>query len=696
MVSEGFAVDVPVTNLDVDDDDDEFRIDDDIASTSVDLENLGIFSSDQRSVLSKIGQGFRKMFSRGQNGAGFKYMDNIELFDHGRSRSSSSFADLGDLTTDSRIKKRRLLWKHLFGFMIAAFLATLIGLATLASKSKFSQPSDSKVLKKPLLSNGTTQFYPTTLVISLDGFHPHYISGEVTPFLHQLLTEETSYSAPYMTPTNPSVTFTNHYTLVTGLKPIYHGIISNNFYDSAQNEEFIDTDDSIALNPKWWGGEPVWSTAARHGVSSAVHMWPGSEVKRYDDLNPMYVDKFNKTELLSRKLERICTWLDLPIGKRPELLMSYVPNVDTAGHKYGISGEALKQELKYVDEYLKGIYVNLSERNLLDVVNVIILSDHGMAPTSNGRIIYLDDIVGKENLAKVEYTDGWPMYGIRLYNDSDVERVFKDMKRNYLIDIHKNHYSIHLREEITDEMFGGSDGKYASRIAPIWILPKVGYSIITRAEMNQKGGKYTPLGVHGYSRTEVLMRALFMGTGPFFQTRLGKKNIKLKPFSNTEVYNIICDSLNIEPASNNGTYTSPSYIQLDNILEEGWKDPHQYPDVPFPVEILDVKSTYDLLYSGDVDTDGKWKGTEETEESEDENDSEESETDMEDVNPPETEPVKDGSDESQGSDDDRHGSDDDHHGSESTVWSKLGDIVDDLVDGIGNMIGDVEEAIEPR
>lgn len=54
-----------------------------------------------------------------------------------------------------------------------------------------------------------------------------------------------------------TVTFPNHYSLVTGLYPESHGIIGNEFYDPVLNDNFTYKDPKYSWDSKWWGGEPV-------------------------------------------------------------------------------------------------------------------------------------------------------------------------------------------------------------------------------------------------------------------------------------------------------------------------------------------------------------------------------------------------------------------------------------------------------
>ncbi|KAI6915438.1 hypothetical protein KC355_g17950 [Hortaea werneckii] len=62
------------------------------------------------------------------------------------------------------------------------------------------------------------------------------------------------------------------------------------------------------------------------------------------------------------------------------------------------------------------------------------------------------------------------------------------------------------------------------------------------------------MGLHGYDNQHPLMRAIFVARGPAFPHTPGSL---VEPFQNIEVYNIICDSLGLKPASNNGTIRLP-------------------------------------------------------------------------------------------------------------------------------------------
>src|SRR5882672_12847130 len=70
---------------------------------------------------------------------------------------------------------------------------------------------------------------PLLILISIDGFRWDYLQKYDAPTLRQLAAS--GVHATRLTPSFPSKTFPNHYTIVTGLYPEHHGIVSNWFFD---------------------------------------------------------------------------------------------------------------------------------------------------------------------------------------------------------------------------------------------------------------------------------------------------------------------------------------------------------------------------------------------------------------------------------------------------------------------------------
>ncbi|KAI9046975.1 hypothetical protein LZ554_009050 [Drepanopeziza brunnea f. sp. 'monogermtubi'] len=522
--------------------------------------------------------------AKGEDGALMYEMEEGGLKEGG-SIGASSETDGGDESDqqglmgqirDEKVQRRRSWRRWCFiHLLIAGGFSILVLLAW-----KMSLHRKGVVPVQKMLNNGTALFAPTTILISLDGFRADFLKRGVTPTLNKLVAE--GVSPVYMNPSFPSVTFPNHYTLVTGLYPESHGVVGNSFWDVEMKEEFFYTNPN-AMQPKWWGGEPLWVTAENQGIRTAVHMWPGSEA-HIMEIEPAFLDKYNGKESLENKVKRILELLDKPgeenelaevASMRPQLIAAYVPNVDADGHRFGPNSTEIMATIKDVDTMLEHLFQGLGARNLTDIVNVVVVSDHGMASTDVTRLIQLDDII---DMSLIEHSDGWPLFGLRPKNAADLQPLYDKL---YDHSTKQPGFDVYLRDKNMPERYHFSKNE---RIAPLWIVPKTGWAITTKEEFNvaegiEKGLVYAPRGLHGYDHEHPLMRAIFVARGPAFPH---KPNSRVEPFQNIEVYNIICDSLNIVPRPNNGTIRLPLKPVGVHSDESSPELPHDPPNWTLP------------------------------------------------------------------------------------------------------------------
>jgi len=120
------------------------------------------------------------------------------------------------------------------------------------------------------------------------------------------------------------------------------------------------------------------------------------------------------------KLNQVLAWLDMPLNTRPQLITTYIPNIDQMGHKGGPTSSEVEGALELVDHFIGNLVESLAQRNLSEIINVVIVSDHGgwayrirryqliagMTSTANERLVYLDDILGEEGYKDIEHKDG--------------------------------------------------------------------------------------------------------------------------------------------------------------------------------------------------------------------------------------------------------------------------------------------------
>lgn len=124
-----------------------------------------------------------------------------------------------------------------------------------------------------------------TLLISMDGFRAdkldQFLKSYPLSFMQREFVEK-GVKAEYMMPSFPSLTFPNHWTLVTGKFIEHHEIVGNNVFDpyyGANGTKISLISDAGSKDVKWWNSsDPIWLTAKDQGLKTGSFFWVGSEV----------------------------------------------------------------------------------------------------------------------------------------------------------------------------------------------------------------------------------------------------------------------------------------------------------------------------------------------------------------------------------------------------------------------------------
>ena len=369
---------------------------------------------------------------------------------------------------------------------------------------------------------------PLVLLISLDGFRFDYLNYASTPVLDSLVL--TGVKAKSFIPVFPSKTFPNHYTQVTGLYPEHHGIISNYMFDKDFDEYFeIGSNSSSVSDGKWYGGEPIWVTAKRHNLVAANMFWPGSSAQ-IDGIRPDHYFPFNSNISESDRVSQVVTWLGSK--DRPHIITLYFELIDGIGHLHGPSSQLLVSSITRIDNYLGQLMNAVGKLGLSDVLDIIIVSDHGMTELSRERVIFLDEFI---DLTEVKVINWSPM--LKIIPDSGrQEMIFKELE-----EAHK-HLQV-FKKSNTKKSWRFSNHR---RITPIVAVADLGWSI-TSSDFYYKNPRAFSGGAHGYDPEEPAMHGIFIATGPSF-----KQNTSLESVESVHLYELLCHLLSVEPAQNDG------------------------------------------------------------------------------------------------------------------------------------------------
>jgi len=368
----------------------------------------------------------------------------------------------------------------------------------------------------------------TVILISIDGFRWDYVDRAETPNLDALI--RNGVKAKWLIPSFPTKTFPNHYTIVTGLYPGHHGIVANNMYHPQRKAYFsLGLRDAIR-DPAWWGGEPIWVTAEKQGLTTASFFWPGSEAP-IGGIQPTYWKAYDGSVSHEERIQQVLRWLDLPEEQRPVFITAYFSSIDDLGHRVNPDSELMVPGIQAIDSTLGLLLDGLKARQLLQKVNILIVSDHGMAATSPERIIFLDDYV---DLDSVHVVDWNPVAGINAAT-SDLREIYARLANAH------PHMSVYLREDIPARFH------YRGHpcIPEIIAIADEGWSITSRKTFDPvrfSGGN------HGYDNSLQSMQSIFIASGPAF-----KKGIVVEPIENIHLYELMAHILAVEPSENDGS-----------------------------------------------------------------------------------------------------------------------------------------------
>jgi len=375
---------------------------------------------------------------------------------------------------------------------------------------------------------------PTVILISMDGFRYDYIDKFAPPTITRLAKD--GVRAKSMISSFPTKTFPNHYTIATGLYPQNHGLVENNVYDFGTVFTMSKFDE--VTNPRWWLGEPIWVTAEKQGQHSASYFFVGTGTEIAEH-RPSYWRHYNRSVPSEMRVDKLLEWLDKPVYERPTMLTLYFSDTDDVGHEFGPDADETKYAAWNVDKYIERLMNGLRARKIDRKVNVILVSDHGMAAVDQRNAIIMDDLFDIEDkkIADPVLTTG------------EIWQIFpKPGKEDYIIDSLKNIKNATCwRKRDIPARLHYNEGK---RIAPIVCSSDEGWFMTTnkRYDEQKKSPDFAQTrGAHGYDNRYQSMGATFVAHGPAF-----KRGYVAEPFSNVEVYNLMCKILNLKPAKNDG------------------------------------------------------------------------------------------------------------------------------------------------
>ena len=370
------------------------------------------------------------------------------------------------------------------------------------------------------------------VLVSLDGFRWDYAKRDGATHL-LALAQKGVWAPEGMLPSYPSLTFPNHFTIVTGLYPEHHGLVANSFYDEKRQARYAISDPKAVTDGTWYSGVPLWSVAESQGMRTACLFWPGSEAEIAGHRPTWYARFDSKTEasdaVQQARIDNAIALLRLPEANRPHFITIYYSEPDHEGHEFGPDAAETRAAVKKVDVLVGKLKAALDKTKL--PVDLVVISDHGMAKVE-GEWITLDKLADLEGFDDV----GSLLYG---KTEEDRVRVYNQLKKA------TSQFVVYRRKDVP----AGLNYNQNPRTGDPVIVATGPYAIRAHEPPAGKADQPPIAGMHGYDPRKIpQMKASFFAVGPDLVS--GKT---VAPFENVNLYPWMAHMLGLTPPKSDGS-----------------------------------------------------------------------------------------------------------------------------------------------
>ena len=397
------------------------------------------------------------------------------------------------------------------------------------------------------------------VLVSLDGFPAYALRNPLIPLPALRRMIQQGASADGMETVNPSVTWPNHTSMVTGVTPAVHGVLFNGLavrggegkplhvepwidkaelvnaptvYDLAHAARLTTAEvDWVAIHK---ARTITWSFAEQPRVEGAVEReMVASGLVSESDLR-----SFAKAPITWR--DEIWTRAAIHILERhrPNLLLFHLLTTDSVQHRHGADSLAGNTALILADRQVQRILDSLKTSGLEQKTTVIVVSDHGFKTYK--RVIRPNAILSANGLIE----NAWviPEGGTAMVY------VTRSANREQTVEKMKGLFSKAqgIAEVIGPDRFaelGYPSPVKNNRMADLVLAAAPGYSFegATQGDAVADVPANSTPGAHGYLSTDPEMNAIFIAWGAGI-----KPGAKLGPIRNLDVAPTIARLLGLE------------------------------------------------------------------------------------------------------------------------------------------------------
>jgi predicted AlkP superfamily pyrophosphatase or phosphodiesterase len=423
------------------------------------------------------------------------------------------------------------------------------------------------------------------ILISLDGF-PAWLWHDPSlpaPNLRKLAAEGATADA--MTVSNPSITWINHTTLVTGVNPRRHGVLFNGLLVRHGNdkppkiEQWVDKTELVHVPTLYDLGRAAGLTSAESdwvAVTRAKTIdWSFPELPKAEGpverelaeagiLTPEQCEWFGGSGKGKNIAWRDSTWTKAAIfmfqKHRPNLLMMHLLNTDAIHHMNGPGSFASYTALAYADRLVGDVVQAAKDSGLRDSTTIFVTTDHGFKKVQ--KVIYPNVVLKKAGHLKA-LTTSITQCEVCAVAEGGLAFIYvtDPAKRAELLPSLKELFS---KVEGVGQVLDGNEGPSLGMPTPaenqgmgdLILYAKAGYAFKDGvAGENDTGPSDNYVGTHGYINSDPELDGIFITSGAGI-----KKGVVIPRMANLDVAPTIAKLLGL-------TIDRPEGRVLSEVLE---------------------------------------------------------------------------------------------------------------------------------
>jgi predicted AlkP superfamily pyrophosphatase or phosphodiesterase len=376
------------------------------------------------------------------------------------------------------------------------------------------------------------------VIISLDGFMASAMFDESVPLptLRRLAAQGAS--ARGMRPVNPTVTWANHTSMVTGVTPAKHGVIFNGLLVRAPGvpphvEPWRDRSEMVhaptlydvahargltTAQVDWvaiWNAPTVtWEFRERPDPQDAI----ASEMIGAGLVSQEVVENFAEKNIVFRDHVWTAAAAHIIREHRPHVMMFHLLTLDSVQHRYGPGTLAATSAMAHLDGQVAQIALAVEQAGLAARTTFVIVSDHGFKTVR--RQIMPNAAFLKAGLLEVteEKVTSSQVYLMSEGGTALVYLTVPDADGQLLARARTALTGIEGIDAMIDPSDYGAYGlptpNASDQMGALMLTAKDGYSFSTAAHGEVVADAVEgSLGAHGYLSTDPELQALFIASG---------------------------------------------------------------------------------------------------------------------------------------------------------------------------------------